>query len=73
MNLRSDPSSCRRRAVTISRPRCHVVSRTNTIAAINSGSHAPCPILVELAARKSRSTISRKPRPRATRQSGHRH
>ena len=42
MNSRSDPSSCSRRCVTSSRPRCQVVRTVNAVTPISSGSHAPC-------------------------------
>ena len=43
--------------MTISRPRCHVVSTTNTSAAIASGNQPPCSIFGTLAAKNVRSTI----------------
>ena len=56
---RSGPSSCSRRRVTSSRPRCQVVRTVNVAMPISSGSHAPCTSLVRFAAKNSRSTVSR--------------
>ena len=55
---RSGPSSSIRRSVTISRPRCHVVSTLNTSSAISSGNQPPCRTFVRFAAKNVRSTVS---------------
>jgi hypothetical protein len=45
-----------RLAVTICRPRCHVVSSVNTISAIASGNQPPCTTLETFAEKNARST-----------------
>ena len=49
MKSLSGPSSSSRFSVTISRPRCHVVSTTNTTPAIASGNQPPWRIFGRLA------------------------
>ena len=63
MKSDSGPSSSWRFFVTISRPRCHVVSTTNTTPAIASGNQPPCSTFGRLAEKKVRSTSRKKPPP----------
>ena len=69
----SGPSSFVRLRVTISRPRCQVVSTTKTTRAIESGNQPPCRTLVRLAAKKVRSTVRNSAEPASTSHSGLRH
>ncbi len=59
--------------MTISRPRCQVVSTLNTASAIASGNQPPCRTLVRLAAKNVRSTIRNATAPAITRPSGRCH
>ena len=61
MKLLSGPSSSSRFFVTISRPRCQVVSTTNTRPAITSGNQPPCRIFGRLAVKNVRSTSRKRP------------
>ena len=69
-NARSGPSSFVRLRVTISRPRCQVVSTTKTTSAISSGNHPPCRTFGRFAAKNVRSTVRNAAAPRITSHSG---
>ncbi len=72
-NARSGPSTRRRSSVTSRRPRNQVTITVNRTMPIVSGNHAPCVILVRLAARKARSTVRKPPAPSTASHSGFPH
>ena len=69
-NACSGPSCSIRRSLTVSRPRCHVISTVKITAAITSGNQPPCGTFVRLAPKNARSTMRKPPAPASTSHSG---